>query len=282
MAQAIVQRIAGSIRVRIPALISEKLKHKPIEEMSVEELLNYAMGCNFVPTNESWGRSRRALELVLKRDSKNWMAATMLCWNLIGMSRILGWRNMEKAQIDQAQAEIDKAARVRSNDHLVRTVRGTLSLFGRGDLQAARLDLEEALKLNPNYYHTIDAMALIDLAEGNSENAVRLSQIALSCDPAYPYRHLYHRDAGQVALVVGDYDGAIQHLMHANFTAPDLPANLALLCAAQTLAGNKAGAQMHSSRLEQIAEDFDPALFARLPYRDGSTADLVTNALINC
>ena len=88
-------------------------------------------------------------------------AATMLCWNLIGMSRILGWRNMEKAQIDQAQAEIDKAARVRSNDHLVRTVRGTLSLFGRGDLQAARLDLEEALKLNPNYYHTIDAMALI-------------------------------------------------------------------------------------------------------------------------
>ena len=274
------QRVAGSIRIRIPALLAEKLKHKPPEDMSVEELLNFAMGCNFTFTKESWGLSRSLLQSVLRIDPDNWMAMTMLCWNIVGMSRILGWRNMEPPQVNLAQELIDSATTIRPHDHLIRTVRGTLALFGHRDLQVARVDLEEALKLNPDYYHAINTMALIRLAEGDIDGATKLSQIALTCDPAYPYRHLYYRDAGYVALVAGDHTRAVQQLMQADRAAPNLPTNLALLATALWLSGDAEAARLRNAQLMQIATDFEPASLARLPLRDKSAADVLADALL--
>ncbi|WP_170608155.1 adenylate/guanylate cyclase domain-containing protein [Ruegeria arenilitoris] len=274
------QRVAGSIRIRLPALLAEKFKHKSPEDMSVEELLNFAMGCNFTFTKESWELSRSLLQSVLRLDPDNWMAMTMLCWNIVSMSRILGWRDMGLQQVVKARGLIDTATKIRPNDHLIRTVRGTLSLFGNHDLQAARIDLEEALTLNPDYYHAINTMALIKLAEGSIDDATKLSQIALACDPAYPYRHLYYRDAGYVALVAGDHPRAVQQLMRADHAEPNLPANLALLAAALSVSGDTEAARQRLMHLKQIEADFDMTSLARLPLRDQSAADRISDALL--
>ena len=82
-----VTRIAGAVRIRLPSLLDDKLAEKPLQSMSVEELLNHAQNRNFTPTRTSWDHAVTALKLVLQRDSDNWMAMTMLCWNTLARSR---------------------------------------------------------------------------------------------------------------------------------------------------------------------------------------------------
>ena len=275
----LVARISGTVRIRIPGLLAEKLSARPLEEMTVEDLLNHAMGCNFIPTEASWMRSRAALELVLERDAENWMAMTMLCWNRLGMARIVGWRAMSAADSDAAEAMIEGVAKSRPGDHLVRTVRGTFLLFGRGRREPARLELEEALALNPNYYHAIDTMAQIELFSGNLDRANELSRTALSCDPAYPYRHLYFRDAGLVAIAHGDYRAAIDNLLRADHAAPGLPTNLATLSAAYALSGQQLKARESYETLLWQTPDFVVAEMLPLPFEDRELARRIPDAL---
>lgn len=279
MQDRLCQRIAGSVRIRIPALLSEKLRNTPLGEMTVEQLLTHAMGYNFVPAEESWMRSRQALELALERDPENWMAMTMLSWNVMGMNRILGWQNMSQADMDIAKLMIDRATSLMPNDHVVRAVRGFFSLYGSGDLQMARVDMEEAVNLNRNFYHAINGMSLVEIADGETDKAVRLAEITLTCEPAYPYRHLYCRDAGLVALVSGECDQAVRLLMLADRAAPDLVANIALLAAANVLAGQDDVAKRHYARLLELASDFEPREFAQLPFREKSVATMIPDAL---
>jgi class 3 adenylate cyclase len=134
-----VTRIAGAVRIRLPSLLAGKLAEKPLQSMTVEELLNHAMNRNFTPTVASWDQSDSALQLVLQRDPDNWMAMAMLCWNLLARSVVLGWRQMGAADAAVARGLIKRAQTLKPNSEVVRMAQGALLLYVARDHGAARI-----------------------------------------------------------------------------------------------------------------------------------------------
>jgi TolB-like protein len=233
-----VTRIVGAVRIRLPSLLADKLAEKPLQSMNVEELLNHAQNCNFTPTRTSWDHSVSALELVLQRDSDNWMAMAMLCWNTLAKSRIFGWRRPTEADAVMARGLIERAHTIKQNSEVVRMVHGALLLYVARDHIAARIEAEESLKLNPDFYHAINLMSQIENFTGDLERATTLAVRSVNCDPGYPYLHLYQRGAGYVYAVSGEYADAVDSFQRANRAATGLPQNLIGIAANSQLVGD--------------------------------------------
>ncbi len=276
-----VTRIAGAVRIRLPSLLADKLAEKPLQSMTAEELLNHAMTCNFTPTVTSWDQADSALHLVLQRDPDNWMAMAMLCWNMLARSLILGWRQMGAADAAVARGLIERAQILKPNSEVVRMAQGALLLYVEREHGAARIEAEESLRLNPDFYHAINLMSQIELFTGDPDKATELALRCVDCDPGYPYLHLYQRGAGYVYAVSGHYADAIDRFQRADRAAAGLPQNLIGLAASAQLSGDIAGAQRAMASLLELAPDFnlaecDPWPFSDLgkwePFRDALVA----------
>jgi adenylate cyclase len=276
-----VTRIAGAVRIRLPSLLADKLAEKPLQSMTAEELLNHAMTCNFTPTVTSWDQADSALQLVLQRDPDNWMAMAMLCWNMLARSLILGWRQMGAADAAVARGLIERAQILKPNSEVVRMAQGALLLYVEREHGAARIEAEESLRLNPDFYHAINLMSQIELFTGDPDKATELALRCVDCDPGYPYLHLYQRGAGYVSAVSGNYADAIDRFQRADRAAAGLPQNLIGLAASAQLSGDIAGAQRAMASLLELAPDFnlaecDPWPFSDLgkwePFRDALVA----------
>ncbi len=263
-----VTRIAGAVRIRLPSLLADKLAEKPLQGMSVEELLNHAQNRNFTPTRTSWDHAFTALKLVLQRDSGNWMAMTMLCWNILARSRIFGWRRTTEASSAKVRSLIERAQVVKPNSEVVRMVHGALLLYVMRDHGAARIEAEESLRLNPDYYHSINLMSQIELFTGDLENATALALRSVDCDPGYPYLHLYQRGAGYVYAVSGKYADAVDSFQRADRAAAGLPQNLIGIAASSQLNGDIEGAQRAMASLLGLAPNFNLAECDPWPFRD--------------
>ena len=263
-----VTRIAGAVRIRLPSLLAGKLVEKPLQSMSVEELLNHAMNRHLTPTRSSWDHAVAALELALQRDSDSWMAMTMLCFNILAKSRIFGWRQTADGDAVKARSLIERAQIVKPNSEVVRMVHGALLLYVMRDHGAARIEAEESLRLNPDYYHAINLMSQIELFTGDLEKATALALRSVDCDPGYPYLHLYQRGAGYVYAVSGMYADAVDSFQHADRAAAGLPQNLVGIAASSQLRGDNEGAQRAMASLLGLAPNFNLAECEPWPFRD--------------
>ncbi len=263
-----VTRIAGAVRVRLPSLLADKLAQKPLQNMSVEELLNHAQNRNFTFTRTSWDSAAEALRLVLERDSNNWMALTMLSWNTLATSRIFGWRQATEADAAKVRDFMEHAQVLKPTSEVLRTVHGTYLLYVMRDHRAARIEAEESLKLNPDFYHAINLMSQIELFTGDMEKASALASRCLDCDPGYPYLHLHQRSVGYVYAVSGKYADAVDSFQRADQAAPGLPQNLIGIAASAQLSGDIAGAQRGMASLLELATDFNLAECDPWPFRD--------------
>ena len=275
-----VTRITGAVRIRLPSLLVAKLSARPLETLNVEELLNLAMNNHFTPTAESWERSVPALQMVLEQDPENWMAMTMLCFNRIATGRIFGWQGVSGSDDALARLMIERAKEIKPYNEVVRTVHGGFFLYLGGDHRAARIEAEEALKLNPNFYHSINLMSQVELFDGHVERAREWASEAIECDPAYPYLHLYQRDAGQVELAAGDYDTALDLYERADHAAPNLPPNLIGICAGRQLSGDGDGARDAMEALLGTVPGFNLADLRSWPFRDPSRWEPIKEALM--
>jgi len=274
-----VTRIAGAVRIRLPSLLADKLAEKPLQSMTVEELLNHAMKRNFTPTRTSWDQAASALNLVLQRDSDNWMAMTMLCWNTLARSLILGWRQIAEADAAMARGLIERAQILKPNSDVLRMVQGALLLYVMRDHGAARIEAEESLRLNPDYYHAIFLMSQIELFAGDQEKAAALALRAVDCDPGYPYLHLYQRGAGYVYAVSGKYADAVESFQRADRAAAGLPQNLIGIAASSQLKGDIDGAQRAMASLLDLAPDFNLAECDPWPFSEFAKWTLFQDAL---
>jgi TolB-like protein len=274
-----VARIAGAVRVRLPSLLAGKFARKPLRHMSVEELLNHAQNRNFTFTKTSWDHAANALELVLERDPDNWMAMTMLCWNTLGKSRILDWRQVTASDAAKARNLIEQAQILKPTSEVVRMVHGTFLFYVMHDHGAARIEAEESLKLNPDFYHAINLMSQIELFAGDPERAKTLALQSVHCDPGYPYLHLYQRGAGYVHAVSGRYAEAIDRFRRADRAAAGLPRNLIGIAASSQLNGDVEGARRAMASLLELEPDFNLAECDPWPFSDPSKWTPILDAL---
>ena len=274
-----VTRIAGAVRIRLPSLLAGKLAEKPLQSMTVEELLNHAMNCNFTPTVTSWDHADSALKLVLQRESDNWMAMAMLCWNMLARSLILGWRQIGTADAAVARGLIERAQILKPNSEVVRMAQGALLLYVLRDHGAARIEAEQSLRLNPDFYHAINLMSQIELFTGDLQKATELALRCVDCDPGYPYLHLYQRGAGYVYAVSGNYADAIDRFQRADRAAAGLPQNLIGIAASSQLDGDIAGARKAMASLLELEPSFNLEDCDPWPFRDPAGWTPFRNAL---
>ncbi len=263
-----VARIAGAVRIRMPGLLAAKAADVPIESMSVEDLLNYAMSHHFYPSRESWDKSAAALRLALERDPDSWMAKTMLCFNIMATGRLFGWRPLTEAAAEEAVALVEEAQRLKPKNDVVHMARGVYLLYVRRDHRAARVDAEEALRLNPDFHHSINLMSLVELYDGDPERARELALRAADCDPAHPYLHIYERGVGLVEAAAGRNEAAIERFMRADRAAPGLPQNLIGLAICRQRGGDADGEAEAVRALLAVAPDFNLAEMDPWPFRD--------------
>lgn len=261
-----VTRFAGAVRIRIPELLFHGLPGRPIEQMSVDDLLNYAMHCNFMATRAGWSDAERALRRVLVLDPDNWMACTMLCFNLIGQSRIFGWKPMAATQIDEGRKLIDLARRLAPRSETVRFVHGSFLFYAKDDPDGALLEADTAYGLNPDYFHTIDLLSQVNLRLGNSDKARVWIDRLMTCDPGYPYRHLYLRSAALLYLSENAVEDALVMFRQAEFAAADLPQNLIGIALCASTLDAEPLLEETLAELRSIAPDFDPALCSDWPF----------------
>jgi len=238
--------------------------------MTVQELLNHAMGHNFTPTRASWDRAIPLLKAVLERDPSNWMAMAMRCWNLLASERLFGWRESTTTVIRRARELIERAQQLNPNSDVVHMTHGTLLLFAMRDLRAARIEAEQSLKLNPNFHHAIVLMSQIEAFEGNVKNSMAIAIRAVDCDPAHPYLYLFQRSAGCAYAVGGDFAQAADCFQRADRAAPGLPPHLIGLAACRQLAGDADGARAAIATLLDVAPDFNLAELAPWPFLDSA------------
>lgn len=274
-----VARIAGAIRIRLPSLLSTKLARKSLHDMSVQDLLNHAMNRHFTPTKTSWDQAVPALELALERDCDNWMAMTMLCFNMFSKTRIFGWRRTTAADEKVAHELIERAQVLKTDSEVVRMVHGAFLLYVMRDHSAARIEAEASLKLNPNYYHSIDLMSQIELFAGDIGQAMEFATRSVDCDPGYPYLHLYQRDLGCVYAISGMYADAADMFRRADRAAAGLPQNLIGIAACAQLGGDTDGASRTVASLLELESDFNLEEYEPWPFRDLSNWASFQNAL---
>ena len=251
-----VMRIVGAVRIRLPVLLSRESDGSSLRDLSVEELLNYAMSCHFKPAPADWDQAVEALELALDRDKRNWMAMTMLSFNYTSRCRLFGWTKSEQLPSSTAREWIEKALAIKPDSEVVRLVHGVYLLYAERNPNSARTQVGESLRLNPDYYHSINVMSQIELNAGNLESAYDFAKKAADCDPGYPYLHLYLRDLGYVLMALGKYENAINKFERADMAAPGLPRNLIGMIACGYLAGNAEYAQKAYVKLLEVANDF--------------------------
>ncbi len=147
-------------------------------------------------------------------------------------------------------------------------VHGALLLYVMRDHRAARIEAEESLRLNPDYYHAINLMSQIELFSGDLETATALALRCVDCDPGYPYLHLYQRGAGYAYAVSGKYADAVDSFQRADRAAAGLPQNLIGIVASSQLNGDIEGAQRAMASLLGLAPDFNLADCDPWPFRD--------------
>jgi adenylate cyclase len=274
-----VTRIIGAVRIRLPSILVSRLAKKALREMNTQDLLNYAMNRHFTPVRASWDEAVPALQLVLERDGDNWMAITMLSFNIFTKMRICDWRQMSEADAETARCLIERAHVLKPSSEVVRLVHGGYLFYVEHDHGSARIEVEESLRLNPNYYHSIDLMSQIEAFSGDAGKAKQLALRATDCDPGYPYLHLYQRSLGYVHLVVGDHAAAEDLFRRADRAAPGLPQNLIGIAASIQLQADANGAQAAMGALLQLVPDFNLDEYEPWPFLDPSKWVAIREAL---
>ena len=260
-------KIASAVRIRIIHHESEILVDRRPEDLTVEELLNLAARHFMSPTFESFARAASLLESTLARDADNWMASAMLSFYTM-RNQELGWRPISPADADRTRSVIEHALRLNPNSDVVRFTRAKALLFVDGDHHAARVEVDQALRLNPSYIRSIALLGQIEAHDGNADEAVALARQAVGGDPGHPHLYSFLHQADVTFAVVSDYIGATEMFMRADLVAPELPSNLIGLAACRQLKGDADGARAAMAKLLTAAPDFNLAELAPWPFRD--------------
>ena len=166
---------------------------------------------------------------------------------------------MAEADAARARGLIERAQILKPNSDVLRMVHGARLLYVMRDHGAARIEAEESLRLNPDYYHAINLMSQIELFTGDLETATALALRSVDCDPRYPYLHLYQRGAGCVYTVSGKYTDAVDRFQRADRAAAGLPQNLIGLAVSSQLSADIEGAQKAMTSLLRLAPEFNLA-----------------------
>jgi len=260
-------KVAMSVRRRVAADDAARLANRPLDELSVEELLALAGVSFFKPTKEGWRGGGLISEQILELQPKNFMALMMAGSGLGTADFLYGFGRPDDTVLNLAIRRVEEAVRLNNRSDVIHTAHSLLLLFGRrrhADAKAAAL---RSLELNPDFNMAMWALgaALTFLGEpdAGAESAMR----AVGFETRDPYVHLYSRFAGYGHLDAGRLEEAREWFQRADQLAPGVGPNLAALAVSRWRAGDRPGANTAIEALLEQEPDFSVSACYPLPYR---------------
>jgi adenylate cyclase len=263
-----VPRMAMSVRRRVAADDAARLANRPIDELSLEELLAHAGVSFFTPTKAGWHGGGEIAEHALELDPKNFMGLAMAAAGLGLADFMYDLREPEQAVTELAFKRTEEALRINARSDMLNVVHALMLLHARKRHRDAAAAARRSLEFNPEYNMGLWALGAAQIFAGEFEAGAPNALRAVNIDIRDPYVHLYSRVVAYGHLCAGRYDDAVDWFQRADQLAPGVPPNLLGLIASQQLAGDKEGARGALSRLLEQK----PALNLRdvhpLPYRE--------------
>jgi adenylate cyclase len=260
-------KVAMSVRRRVAADDAERLAGRPLDELSVEELLALAGVSFFTPTKEGWRGGGVISEQILELQPKNFMALMMAGSGLGTADFLYGFGKPEDTVLNLAIRRVEEAVRLNNKSDVIHTAHSLLLLFGRRRHADAKAAAQRSLELNPDFNMAMWALgaALVFLGEpdAGAESAMR----AVSVETRDPYVHLYSRFAGYGHLDAGRPDEARLWFQRADQLAPGVGPNLVALAVTYWRAGDHQSARDTIGALLECEPDFSVGRCWPLPYR---------------
>ena len=265
-----VPRIAMSVRRRAAADDAARLAGRPLDELSLEELLTAAGVSFFTPTKAGWRGGGERAEHALELAPQNFMALAMAAAGLGLAESLYGFGATDEAVTELAIRRASAALRLTNRSDMLHTTHAGLLLYGRRRHRDAEAAARQALALNPDYNMGHWMLGAAQVFAGQSEAGAESATRAVDLDIRDPYVHLYCRIAAYGHLDLGRPGVAADWFRRADHLAPGLPPNLMGLAVAARLDGDEAAARDAVTRLREEVPDFAVSRAQPLPYRDES------------
>ena len=263
-----VPRMAMSIRRRVAADDAARLANRPIDELSLEELLAYAGVRFFTPTKAGWHGGGKIAEHALELDPRNFMGLAMAAAGLGLADFMYDVREPEHHVTDLAFKRTEEALRINARSDMLNVVHALLLLHARKRHRDAAAAARRSLEFNPEYNMGLWALGAAQIFAGQFETSTRNALRAANIDIRDPYVHLYSRVVAYGHLAAGRFDDAVDWFQKADQLAPGAPPNLLGLIVSQQLAGDTEGARDAVSRLLEQRPTLRLSDMHPLPYRE--------------
>jgi adenylate cyclase len=261
-------RMAMSVRRRVAADDAARLANRPLDELSVEELLALAGVSFFTPTKAGWRGGGQIAEQILELQPRSFMALAMAAAGLGAAEFLYGFRKPEDPVIKLAFRRIEEALRLNSRSDMLHVTHALLLLFAHRRHRDSAAAARRSLELNSEYNMGLWLLGAAQVFTGESDAGAESAMRAVNIDIRDPYIHLYSRIAAYGHLGAGRYDEAVNWFQRADQLAPGLPPNLAGLAVSRWLEGDEDGGRDAILRLLEEEPTFRLHETCPLPYRD--------------
>jgi len=261
-------RMAMSVRRRVAADDAARLANRPIDELSLEELLAYAGVSFFTPTKAGWHGGGEIAEQALELDPKNFMGLAMAAAGLGLADFMYDVRAPEQSVTQLAFKRTEEALRINARSDMLNVVHALLLLHVRKRHRDAAAAARRSLEFNPEYNMGLWVLGAAQIFAGEFEAGTPNALRAVNIDIRDPYVHLYSRVVAYGHLGVGRYDDAVEWFQRADQLAPGVPPNLLGMIVSQQLAGDTEGARDVVTRLMEQTPPLRLSDMHPLPYRE--------------
>ena len=261
-------RMTMSVRRRVAADDAARLASRPLDELSLEELLSLA-GVSFsTPTKAGWQGGGAIAEHALELAPKSFMALAMAAAGVGLPEYMYGFRKPEEAVTTLAFKRMNEALRVTSRSDMLHMTHAALWLFCRGRHRDAATAARQALELNPGYNMGLWMLGAAQVFAGQFAAGAETATRAVNFDIRDPFVHLYSRTVAYGHLGAARYGEAVEWFQRADQLAPGVTPNLIGLAVSCWLDGDEDGARYAVARLMEEEPEFRLGETHPLPYRD--------------
>lgn len=258
-------RLVMSIRRRVAADDARRLREKPLDELSFEDLLALAGASFFNPTFEGWHGAGLIAEHALAIEPNAFMALAMAAAGLGLANPFYSVEPIPHDVLMMALGRITAAIRANNRSDMLHSAHAGLLLHGQGRSAEALTAVNHALEVNPDYNMGLWTRGSIEIFSGDAEQGISSSLRAIDVAADDPYVHLYSRTVGHGHLCAGRPDVALEWFRKADQLAPELPPNLLGLTICTHMIGNREEAKTLSEALIRNCPTFRLSLVRALP-----------------
>ena len=187
----LVDRADTDLRVQINAFDGDRIAHLKDDELSVSELRSRAATLFYEYTIASWERARSVLERGISLAPGDPMASSMHAEAIVALSQAR-YEIVPPEIAVRLGRDLDAAVEASPRSDYIFWARAFFQLYVAEDLDAARADVTRTLAISPVYTHGHELLALIDLREDKTSDAISNLTRAIEltdADPILPYRY---------------------------------------------------------------------------------------------